>query len=236
MKGFKVFGLCLAISNGPMAFGSVILYSNDFESSVGSEWSLPDIATTPSGRHFLGQDSTYGFSNGNVTLAVGLPDKATHVRVSFDVYVIGSWNGNTVTQGPDLFYFTVETPAGLNSMVTTFSNMEGHRQSYPGPFGLGSNDRWTGAVEHGSLGYANELDAVYRFEADFPHDGGALTVAFGAVGLEPFNDENWGLDNINVSIEHLPEPGSMLLVGLPFLLAASRRHDRWARRGMRSHL
>jgi hypothetical protein len=208
-----VVGLSLVLGNTALAMGSVLVYCNDFEGAVGPEWSNPGVAATPTGRHFLGQDATYGFANSNVTLTVDLPADTAHVSVAFDVYVIGSWNGSGAPRGPDLFYFSAPADGGPTSVLTTFSNMDGQSQAYPDPFGLGSHPRWTGAVEHGTLGYSNELDAVYHFDITFPYSGRSLTVAFGAVGLEPFNDETWGLDNVHLSAEaHLPEPTTMLLL------------------------
>ena len=36
--------------------GATLVYSNDFETTAGAEWSSTIVSTTPSGRSFLGDD------------------------------------------------------------------------------------------------------------------------------------------------------------------------------------
>ncbi|MBY0524658.1 MAG: hypothetical protein K2R98_14740, partial [Gemmataceae bacterium] len=73
-----------------------VAYFNDFESAIGSAWASSaslNVATTPIGsRNFLGE-----FSNDTASLSLtGLP---THnqVIVSFDVFLLRSWDGNSST-------------------------------------------------------------------------------------------------------------------------------------------
>ncbi|MEA3342432.1 MAG: LamG-like jellyroll fold domain-containing protein, partial [Chloroflexota bacterium] len=75
----------------------------------------------------------------------------------------------------------------------------------PGEFGNGSvriwaaaNERYTGAAEHGALGY--DRDAVYHVKTSFDHIADALHLDFQASGLESLDNESWGIDNVRVRV------------------------------------
>ena len=100
-----------------------VVYSNDFEGAVGREWSLPITDITPDGnRRFLGQ-----FGNDSVVLALrNLPAHQT-VLVTFDLFVIRTWDGNR----GDVWGLALAD--GRTIFQTTFSNMHEFRQACPGP-------------------------------------------------------------------------------------------------------
>src|SRR5262249_18875923 len=71
--------------------GETVVYSNDFEGEVGSEWSSTATDVTPIGaRHFLGQ---FG-SNESVSLSLKNLPPHQHVRITFDLFMILTWDGN----------------------------------------------------------------------------------------------------------------------------------------------
>lgn len=193
----------------PAAATPLLVYANGFESGAGSEWSSPITSTTPSGRGFLGE-----FADGAVTLTVtGLP-LHTSVRVSFELFVLKSWDGDLADEGlMDCGTSTVTTrcspdvwtldAAGSGPLVrTTFSNVLFRSQSYPGSFpGDASYGARTGAAEANTLGYGWYGDAVYRFEIDLDHRSPTLVLAFAGRNLQHFSDESWGLDNVIVTVD-----------------------------------
>lgn len=197
-------------------------YEFDIASGVPEEWKgcANRLDVTPSGRRgFLGQ-----FSNDTVCLSLDNLPAHTQVTVSFDLFIIGSWDGSgpgTTTQadqiaalggerihGPDQWYFTAD---GQEILRTTFSNWPqyGFRQAYPGPYPEGDYPAQTGAVEITTLGYEyvgrdkinyGPMDSVYRISRTFDHTGSDLLLTFAGEGLQGLDDESWGLDNVRVLI------------------------------------
>ncbi len=169
------------------------IYFNDFETSAGSEWSSQSRDTTPrGGRKFLGQF-------GNDTVRFSLNNLPAHEQavISFDLFVIQSWDGN-YGAGPDIWDLTA--PDAPNLLHTTFSNAGGLNQSYPDLYPGGNNPPRTGATESNTLGYSPWGDTVYPLSYTFPHTEAGLGLDFSAAGLQGLSDESWGLDNVSVGI------------------------------------
>jgi len=206
---------------GNSTFAATV-YANDFEAAVGDEWSIPLVASTATERHFLGQDPSLGFGNQIVTLTLNSLPVHTEITAVFDLFVINSWNGNDETpgKGPDLFSVFVGPTPSTSLVRTTFTNLSNGSQAYPDPFGAGSYDRWTGALEYDTLGYP-AFDSVYRFSLTFAHTGDQLVLSFGATLTEPVADESWGLDNVHVSVN--PDPGTFLLLAATAMICRRRR-------------
>lgn len=201
------------------------VYSNDFESgTVDAAWSTVPlgasyaplaVSATPFGnRHFLGQ---LGQQKAILTLQ-NLPPH-TQVTVTFDLFIILTWDGNggqpngTYPQwGPDIWQLQVAN--GPTLLNTTFSNWHDNLfsqltyQAYPDSFPTGSHPAQTGATEANTLGYAftsldipvsvPSLDSVYHLSYRFAHTAGSLELDFNGMENEAINNENWGLDNVQV--------------------------------------
>lgn len=183
----------------------------------GTELSTPGISVTPIGdRHFLGD-----FSNQIVTLNLQNLPQHDGLTVSFDLYVIRSWDGNNTevdptfgVLGPDEWKLQVE--GGPTLLDTTFSthtpepNPPSQTQSYPDSFPGGDNPADTGAAEVNTLGYSHPtqpqipMDAVYHLTFTFEHTDSSVALDFSAFGLQTITDESWGLDNVKVSCA--PDP------------------------------
>jgi hypothetical protein len=171
-----------------------IVYSNDFESSAGQEWSHHHLEISPKGKKFLGQF-------GNEAVSLRLTDLADHteIRVVFEVYILRSWDGNV---NPDIWEFKVE---GQNLLFTTFDNQDfysDHSQAFPDNYREGSHPPRTGAEEKNTLGYTFDnrpMDAIYEFSFNIPHSLSTLELTFTAKGLtSDLLDEGWGIDNIAI--------------------------------------
>lgn len=179
------------------------VYRTDFEQPVGSEWSSGLTDVTPIGnRRFLGQ-----FGSDTVTLtipAAQFPQGTDAVRVSLDLFVLRTWDGNhdVSGSGPDRWSLTLGS--GVALLDTTFSN--GHPnsefagQAYPGVFGAGQSASRTGADENNTLGYefGEPMDSVYDLDFTFSYTGGDLVLHFAGLLTTPGPDESWGLDNVVV--------------------------------------
>jgi hypothetical protein len=181
-----------------------VVYSNDFANAAGAEWSTQKTGLTPKGnRKFLGP-----FANDRVSLTLkDLPDHA-YVRVSFELFVMMTWDGGDLRDpdiwslrlkgGPKLIHCTFATARGEQGAQTFPDNL-------PGPMHPGR----TGAAEELTLGYVwreTPLDAVYRLRPVFPHKGKELTLVFSGSALQEVSDESWGLANVRVELFPGPQP------------------------------
>lgn len=207
-------------------------YVEDFEGPVGQEWSNRKTEVTPVGnRRFLGQ-----FGNNTVTLTLNRLPAHQAVTVSFDLFVIDSWDGNSVEAGPDTWDLNVG--GGPTLLHTTFSNsavdgVAAPCQAFPGDFPGDCNPAQSGAVETNSLGF--ELypygDSVYHLVFTFPHTADTVALNFAGQNLQGIWDESWGLDSVRIELTPLPgvpyirtelaSLGSLALSGTANRVAAS---------------
>ncbi|MCW5776150.1 MAG: PEP-CTERM sorting domain-containing protein [Phycisphaeraceae bacterium] len=133
--------------------------------------------------------------------------------VSFDLYIIDSWDGSSSVKGPDYFEVLINREVHFSE---TFTNHPDGKQTYRapdvGPKHLGYHAQW--------------MDSIYRgVEVPFvlPTDASELLIDFRGVGLQGYIDESWGIDNIRVTVELVPAPGTLGALGLAGALAARRR-------------
>jgi Right handed beta helix region len=185
--------LCVCAFATPVApaAAQTTVYSNDFSSSVGGEWSpSTTISTSPSGEKFLGDP----FDNATESLTLTGLSAHTDVTISFDLYVLETWDGNG-PDGPDLWGATVSGGPVLQP-PTTFGVI--HEQSYPDPY-PSIHPPTTGASAVNSLGFPC-CDSTYHFSYTIPHAASSITFDFTGSGLQGWSDEGWGLDNVAVSV------------------------------------
>jgi hypothetical protein len=179
--------------------GGEPVYENDFERAAGEEWSSEKRSRTPKGdRGFLGE-----FVKEAVTLALDDLPEHRYVRVSFDLFVIGTWDGNHREWGPDVWQVSVD--GGPVILRTSFGYRAVHYvQSFPGDYPTDESPMETGAAEKHTLGYAakgRHADSVYKMSFTFPHRGRALKLDFECEGnVTNAQDESWGLDNVRVEV------------------------------------
>lgn len=241
----KIRNLFFALLAGTSmaAQASTLAYSHDFQWDVGAsapyEWSAGTIQSAPhpdygGWRRFLGE-----FVNDTVTLSLSGLAPHSFVTLSFDLYLLRSWDGlGTDYGGPDRF--------GVNAGVTnlfleSFSNGNPAGQSFCAG-GASPCASMTGAAETYSLGYTfgnwapgsgktdpEAMDSVYRLNLTFAHADSDLQLSFFGQGLQYFVtpqghlDESWGLDNVSVTLLPVPEPQAWLLLAAGLALLAWQR-------------
>lgn len=153
----------------PVSAGTSV-YVLDLEKAVGEEWSARTVEATPRGRKMLGP-----FTTNKLTLKLKDLPAHGHVRISLELFIILSWDGNAESSvrgssiGPDYWKMGVE--GGAELVNNTFSNMafssayvakDAQTQSYPSLLPGDSLPAQTGAAEASTLGYAFSNDGTER--------------------------------------------------------------------------
>jgi hypothetical protein len=213
---------------------AAVVFSTDFNSGAPPQFSGVTTTVPVQGYSTVPDFSglfLYNASSGNpatkTTLTLtGLPAH-TFVGLDFLFAPIDSWDGNTQPFGgaPDFFNVAVN---GVTIFSRTFDNFTRSDQSYTGtPLTYGS-DRF-------SAGGSAWPDAAYDMGADpifqsIPHTSSTLVVDWWAsgAGWSGGTDESWAIENLSVSANVIPEPGSyaMLIAGLGLIGFVARRRQR----------
>lgn len=160
------------------------------------EFGGPKILTAPpyDPQHFVRVDET-------ITLTLRDLKPHSEATVSFDLYILKSWDGNNPNYGPDRWSLTVGR--GPTLLDTTFSNNFKTRtydlslQNYP----TANSSPQAHATAVNSLGYRFYGDSIYHLTFTFPHRSDTLILYFSSSLFEGkgTEDESWGLDNVRVS-------------------------------------
>lgn len=207
---------------------ALVVYENDFQSVAGSEWSHNTLQYTPTPysfapRRFLGE-----FGNDTVSLNLSGLTSHTALTLTFDLYLIRTWDGSSSGTPFDFGNDSFKVAVGNGPVLLdeTFSNGNPAGQSF-GPAAI--NPQFTGSAERYSLGYVVPdsilaepivMDSVYKLSYTFAHTTNQLTLNFSGYGLQAKGDESWGLDNVRVSM--VPEPGMAPLLALGLLAVVWR--------------
>jgi hypothetical protein len=195
-------------------------------------------STTPAGaRRFLETAETT--RDRTISLAASTLPAHDKLTISFDLYIINSWDGDTGfyppvgrNVGPDWWGATVgTTPGDQQTLVAeqTYTTLTespwNFTQSAPPP------------DEENTLGYfftdsngTFAVDEVYHLTRTFDHTSDAVLFMFNGRTGSTGGGESWGLDNVTLTAEAIPEPAGigLALIGLR-LIVDKRRRDR--RRG-----
>ena len=198
-----VADLNLQVSNQDVCYGDTTslsanapyaVYWSDFESGFPSGWSSADSFT------YIFNTAAGPYRNDTVHWNLtGLPEH-DQLEVEFTLYIFDTWDGNDLVSGPDLWHFHVDGAAQIN---TTFSNILGNQQSYPGSYQI-DFPAFSGAshTQFPPRCATNSTTSVYQIQMTIPHSScdahldwfGNLMDASG----NPLCDESWALDNIVV--------------------------------------
>jgi len=191
---------------GPAAALSL---SEGFESGASNVgvWTPERFSTSPGTKAKAATTFLGRFADELVTLRV--PAGMTNLTLTFDIYIIGSWDGAGIQGfGGDLWQVEVER-AGVraNLFHTSFSNQNTKPQHYPNQIDKGTRPNGTKALALNALGYPKASakfdvgDAIYRmsFNVSNPTGGEVIFHFHTTTPLQGETDESWGLDNVQVS-------------------------------------
>lgn len=187
------------------------IYCNDFSSPIGSEWSTTATDITPKGlNRFLGP-----FQNGDVKLTLNDLPAHSFITVNFDMYVLRDWDGfipsSTSPMINDRWKFGVDDKTIMDTTFGADTRTQ-NAQSYPGQYMQQDHPTNSGAAGVGTLGFGlsynycpridRPADAVYKMNFTVPHNNNSAVLCFSASDLkgENYNLEEWGIDNISVSV------------------------------------
>lgn len=207
--GLLAVGCVLVAFANPLAADSgdgaksVVVYSNNFEKSPGTEWSNQKTDVTPKGRRrFLGQ-----FCNDVVSLRLKNLPEHKYLRISLELFIIRSWDGNDAkvprwgTIGPDSYKMAVEGGPTLLNTTFCMCRRYGDRQAFPDQYPTGHHLTRTAAAENNTLGFLfgqEPMDATYSLSFVFAHSVDSINLFFSGSKLQSVSDESWGLDNVKV--------------------------------------
>jgi hypothetical protein len=142
-----------------------------------------------------------------VSLSLRNLPEHTALKISFDLYILKSWDGVSPAYGPDRWSLAVANGPVL--FDATFSNnpkvkAEGSYQGYPHPESLPRS----GAASTNTLGFDTFFgDSIYHFDVTFAHSDRSLTLNFSSSLFEGegMDDESWGVDNVRIATTR-PKP------------------------------
>jgi len=174
---------------------------NNVDSPNHAQRFLGEFGGPPIGR--LGMPG-YNHTRVEQVVTLTLNDLPPHkrLRLSFDLYVLKSWDGLSPAYGPDRWTLAVADAKPI--FQAAFSNnpkveQEGSHQDFPTANSLPRS----GAVSTNTLGFGRFFgDSIYHFDLVFAHDNKTLTLNFASSLFEGKGvaDESWGLDNVRVAI------------------------------------
>ena len=153
-----------------------------------------------------------------------VPNGGSAYDISYDLYIIGSWDGNGKQSGKqygvDIWENSIACsptgPAVATLLRTTFSNQKTVQQSFPHTYldGGGSNKAGDGSFAIDALGYVNDPtshtpqfqsfgDTWYKLHFTGLNPCGAgnpiyLQFSVPNATLQSNYDESWGVDNVHI--------------------------------------
>jgi hypothetical protein len=204
-----------------------------FSSSAGTAFTLEDLdggfgAAAPSFAAVYNDASNKFIGRlDNHRLGLIVPNGGSKFALSFDLYIIGSWDGDGQQSGKQWGADVLDagiacSPAGpsvATLMHTTFSNQKTVQQSFPGTYnnGRGGGPAFRGAYAVDALGFVNDPtshtpqdmsagDSWYKlsFSGLNPCGGGNplyLVVTVPNANLQSNYDESWGIDNLTIKTD-----------------------------------
>lgn len=200
-----------------------IIFTDDFQQDYPkSGWSTGTLICLENEKNFTWFNGRYsGNQSTTLTLAAPPPPKTGSgtggpynlFTVTFDLFILDSWDGNDTNLGPDRFSVKANGATIFSETFANQHNNQSARRPDVGPIQLGFDSRYN--------------DSIYRkFAKDFtiPDTATTIVLNFGALGLQGLNDESWGIDNVKVEYKVVPAPGAAAMVmGLAGVMGFRRR-------------
>lgn len=223
---------------GPTVTGNLTNDAFAFEDgsisgAAGTSWALDDLedggfsAAAPTIASAWNNSTRFLGREDNHTLFLIVPNGGSKWSIDFDLYIIGSWDGQGQQAqhgvfGQDIWNLSircsVNAPPAAVLMETDFSNQETVQQSYPGwATQKGGKKAGTGSFGQDLLGFRNDPAVhtpLFRSYGDIEYEmsftgfnpcgaGAPMVFAFTVpdAGLQSNYDESWGVDNLVIKTD-----------------------------------
>ena len=229
----KPTGPAPIVVNGDLTLDTFGFEDNSISGAAGTSWAMDDLETGGIDIAAPGIVTAYNsFTKflgrvDNHSLFLIVPNGGSKWSAEFDLYIIGSWDGQGKQAqngafGQDIWRFAIRcsvaaAPAQV-VLETDFSNQQTVQQSYPGwASKQAGNKAALGSYATDLLGYKDDPavhtpqfrsygDAAYRMSFSGTNPCGAgnpMILAFTVpnAGLQSNYDESWGLDNVVIKTD-----------------------------------
>jgi len=150
------------------------------------------------------------FGNDSVTYTMNSLPQHDSIRVTFDLFIHDTWEGNCSVVGQDRFRFK---NGNTNVISTTFSNSPSCTQSFNGTTTPGSYPATSGASATNLPRRCDitGLTTKYTITRSFRHTAAALNLAWVAELTDTVDNtnlcnESWSLDNVTIEVRR---PGNL---------------------------
>lgn len=221
-SGLGVEGLA-GLRFGPAATRAALIFSDDFQaSSIKPQWSSNSTLNTQAEQVFSWFSGRYTGQNITLSLASVPPppksgdsngdgSKYNLFTLTFDLFILDSWDGLDTVSGQDRFIVKANTVERFNEAFANVHDGQTFRRPDLGPIQLGFDQRYN--------------DSIYRkIAVNFTvPDNEPMKIEFRGTALQGITDESWGMDNVRVSYEVVPAPGAASLACLGAGLLVKRR-------------
>ena len=201
-----VLALIFIVSCKKNVKDEVEVYNNDFESA--------DLSKINNGHliQFNGSTVLGNYNNDNFALTVTNLPKHDLVRISFDLYLHDSWDGNKLSpDGPDIWQMLVDGNPYINASFSNSACGAGTfcpPQSYPLDYPNNYHNPKDGAYRTDLPGLCHwstdpNGTTLYKIEKVVRHSNSTLLLQcidklVQTNTADPKCDESWSVDNINI--------------------------------------
>ncbi|NVN94214.1 MAG: gliding motility-associated C-terminal domain-containing protein [Bacteroidetes bacterium] len=167
-------------------------YFQDFENTVGNEWSDTNRLT------FNGSKNLGYYGNQTVNLNLSSLPAHDSVEISFDLYIHDTWDGNNSNGGPDFWSLFINNDTIIN---TTFANYPNYTQAFPQNF-PSNNPLQTGAflTNLPTRCFYNCGTSLYKISRTIFNVSNNLLINFYGNPIENICNESWSIDNVKVKL------------------------------------